>query len=67
MRFHRAIRVSRRGAAEIRSNPVASRNDCALINHDGKWYDVREMTEKELADFVEDLAREEYSAKVLRH
>jgi hypothetical protein len=57
MRYHKAILITRPEADFIIRTCGSSLNECVVLNHSGKWYDTRRMTEKELADFVDDLKR----------
>jgi hypothetical protein len=57
MRYHKAIAISRPEADSIIGTPTASLNECVVVEDFGNWYDVRRMTEDELADFVDHLHR----------
>jgi hypothetical protein len=57
MRYHKAISISRPEADSIIGKPTTSLNECVVVEDFGNWYDVRRMTEDELADFVDHLHR----------
>jgi hypothetical protein len=57
MLYHKAARITRPEADFLISTPTPSLNECVVVEDAGVWYDVRRMTEKELADFVECLHR----------
>jgi hypothetical protein len=57
MQFHKAVRITRPEADYLISTPTASLNECVVVEDFGVWYDVRRMTESELAAFVEGLHR----------
>jgi len=64
MRYHKAVRITRPEADFIISGPTTSLNECVVVEDDGDWYDVRRMTESELADFVDTLQRARVAAVV---
>lgn len=57
MRFHKAIAISEPEARYIIEHETSSLNECVIIEHLGKWFDVRRMTEEELEMFLDDLNR----------
>ena len=57
MRYHKVTTISEAEADFIIKTPSTSLNECLVIEHFGKWYDVRRMTESELSDFCDDLHR----------
>jgi len=57
MRYHKAVPISRPEADFLISTPSPSLNECVVVEDDGQWYDVRRMTEHELAAFVDTLHR----------
>lgn len=72
MRYHKVTAITEAEADFIikaPSAPSASLNECLVIEHFGRWFDVRRMTEKELTAFCDDLHRErlaELTAGLLR-
>jgi hypothetical protein len=62
MRYHKAVPITRPEADFIISGPTTSLNECVVVEDNGQWYDVRRMTERELADFVETLQRARLAA-----
>jgi hypothetical protein len=57
MRYHKVTAITEAEADFIIKTPSSSLNECVVIEHFGKWYDVRRMTDKELTDFCDDLNR----------
>jgi len=57
MRYHKAVSITRPEADFLISTPSESLNECVVVEDDGRWYDVRRMTERELTDFVDALHR----------
>lgn len=57
MRYHDMTMITRPEADFIIKSSPSSRNTCVVLNHSGKWYDTRRMSDKDLADFVDDLQR----------
>jgi len=57
MRYHKATRITRPEADFIIRTPTPSLNECVVVEVSGTWYDVRRLTENELADFVDTLQR----------
>ena len=57
MRYHKAIKISRPEASYISSTPGTSLNASGVVGLNGRWYDVRSLTAKELDAFLEDLLR----------
>jgi hypothetical protein len=57
MRYHKATAISKVEADFIAETSLSSLNENVVICHGEQWYDVREMTEKELDDFLADLLR----------
>jgi hypothetical protein len=62
MRYHKAVRITQPEADFIISGPTTSLNECVVVEDGGDWYDVRRMTEQELADFVDGLQRTRLAA-----
>lgn len=58
MRYHKARAVPKPVAAFIIRHQTTSLNACVVIEHFGRWFDVRSMTNKEVAAFIDDLLRE---------
>jgi hypothetical protein len=57
MRYHKAVAIGKVEADFIAETSVSSLNENVVIFHGEQWYDVREMNEKELDDFLADLLR----------
>jgi hypothetical protein len=57
MLFHKATAITRPEADFLIKSATSSLNACVVVECFGKWYDVRRMTESELADFVDSLNR----------
>ena len=57
MRYHKVTSITEAEAGFIIKTPSLSLNECVVIEHFGKWYDVRRMTDTELTDFCDDLHR----------
>lgn len=57
MRFHKSKKISASDAEMLIGTCTSSLNDNIVIAHDEDWYDVRQMTPRELHDFVADLLR----------
>jgi hypothetical protein len=53
MLYHKATLITRPEADFIIRKPTSSLNSCVVVECFGKWYDVRRMTESELADFLD--------------
>jgi hypothetical protein len=66
MRYHKITLITEPEADFIIKTCRSSLNECVVLNHSGKWYDTRRMTEKELADFVNDLVRAELAEEAAR-
>jgi hypothetical protein len=57
MRYHKAIDITQVEARFIIDTSTSSKTNLIVIQHRGRWYDVRSLTRKELDDFIEDLMR----------
>ncbi len=57
MRYHKAAEISPLEARFIIDHNTTSRSACVVIEHYDQWFDVRCMTEQELASFLDDLRR----------
>jgi hypothetical protein len=57
MLYHKAIQITRPEADFIIRHPTSSLNECVVVECFELWYDVRRMTESELAAFLETLHR----------
>ena len=63
MRFHKSKKISAADAELLIETSTSSLNDNVVIAHDENWYDVRQMTPRELHDFVADLLRADLIAR----
>jgi hypothetical protein len=57
MRYHKVTAITEAEADVLIKTPSSSLNECVVIEHFGKWYDVRRMTGEELTEFCDDLHR----------
>jgi len=57
MRYHKAISITKVEADFLIDRPTASVGECIVVQIFGEWYDVRQMTERELNAFVDDMQR----------
>ena len=57
MRYHRAPRISGPEAAFLLESRDSASKRATVVSCDGRWYDVRALSSKELEAFVDDLAR----------
>lgn len=57
MRYHKAKSITKAVAAFIIRHQTGSLNQCVVIEHFGQWFDVRCMTDNEVAAFIDDLRR----------
>jgi hypothetical protein len=57
MRYHKATLISLPEADALINYPTSSLNEYVVIAHLGQLFDVRDMTEQEVEDFIDDLNR----------
>jgi hypothetical protein len=57
MRYHKAISISKVEADFLIDGPTTSVGEYIVVQILGEWYDVRQMTERELNAFVDDVQR----------
>jgi len=54
---HTAKEISAPEARYIIAHETASKNDWVVIEHRGRWFDVRSLTKKQLSRLIDDLDR----------
>jgi hypothetical protein len=57
MRFHKAIQITGLEASFLMLRDPSAPARAPVVSFDGIWYDVRTLSTKELASFLDDLAR----------